>query len=343
WLGVGQLRDTFITASGLTLYRNGDVKSFQKIIDDILGKWKEDLYTTTIQVDAPLRLAVAMQEYIDFTGDAKGAWNRWGKILKEILKSYMTGRPEVQMHDNGLLWASMPGTALSWMNTYIDGRPINERAGYQVETNALWYNALMFAAKMESNKNQKETYSQIAAKIKAVFYDMFWVEARQHLADYVGYEGQNVFTRPNQLYACGLEFSPIDEEAQAKVLKAVKRELLTTKGIRTLSPKNPLYRGIYEGNQEQRDTASHNGCTRAWLLAIYAAAMTKLYGKAFLDEAIQMIPWFEEDMTSHGVGTLAEIYDGDPPHNPHGAISSSTSISAIYNIKYLIKYLKEGK
>ncbi|MCF0172655.1 MAG: glycogen debranching enzyme N-terminal domain-containing protein [Bacteroidales bacterium] len=346
WLEIGGLRDTGICASGLTLHNNGNVKDFAKVLDDIIKKWHDDVLISCRKVEAPLRIATMVQEYIEFTGDEKGAWNRWGKIVRDILKSFLAGRPEVTVHENGLLWASMPGYSLSWMNAYTDGKPITERAGYQVETNAYWYNALMFAAAMErkysrSNKDAAR-FEETAALVKENYTKMFWSERHCYLADYVGMAGANFDVRPNQLLACSLPYSPLQEEMKHIVVQLVKRELLTARGIRTLSPKNPNYKGIYDGNQCQRDLAYHNGSTRPWLLKHYALACFKLYGASFCRDAAKMIAGFEEDMSIHGIGAIAEIYDGDPPHHPHGAINSATATGAILTVKYLINLYKQN-
>ena len=348
WLEVGNLRDTVVCAAGLTLHNNGNVKDFIKVTDDIIDKWKDDLLLSTTKVEAPLGIALLAQEYIEYTGDEKGAWKKYGKTIKAILKSYMAGRPEVHVAENGLLWASMNRTSLSWMNAYTNGEPVTERAGFQVETNAIWYNALMFAAEMEgkfaqSGKDRK-LFADAAALAKENFQSLFWVEERRHLADYVDNSGQDKSTRPNQLLAVCLPYSPLDTEAQALVFKAVKRELLTSRGIRTLSPKNPVYKGIYDGNQHERDLAYHNGSTRPWLLKYYAMAGFNLYGEAFARDAESLINGFGEDMTIHGIGAIAEIYDGNPPHNPHGAINSASATGAVLTIEYLInKYKGEQK
>ena len=154
-------------------------------------------------------------------------------------------------------------------------------------------------------------------------------------------DGQNVFTRPNQLYACSLPFSPISEEVQAEILHAVSRELVTTRGIRTLSPKNPLYRSRYDGNQIERDTATHNGCTRPWLLGAYVTGCFKLFGPSFVRKAQELVDGFQEDLNIHGIAAVAEIYDGDPPYIPHGAINSALSVAEILRVKYLINQYKE--
>ena len=345
WHEIGGIRETCIALPGLTLCNKGDAKLFEKILSDLITENTDAFLQGSNQVESPLRLTEAVQQLARFTGDEAGAWKKYGKFLKKVVESYMGGRPEVRLHDNGLLWAEKPGVALSWMNAYIDGKPVTERRGYQVETNCLWYNAVCFALEMETRYGKPGAFTkrcqEVKAAIEACFFDLFWVEARRHLADYVDENGQNVFTRPNQLYACSLAYSPVSEEVQAEILHAVSRELVTTRGIRTLSPKNPLYRSRYDGNQIERDTATHNGCTRPWLLGAYADASFKLFGPSFVRKAQELVDGFQEDLNIHGIAAVAEIYDGDPPYNPHGAINSALSVAEILRVKYLIKQYKD--
>ena len=345
WHEIGGMRETCIALPGLTLCNKGDAKLFEKILSDLITENTDSFLKGSNQVESPLRLTEAVQQLARFTGDEEGAWKKYGKFLKKVVESYMAGRPEVKLHDNGLLWAEKPGVALSWMNAYIDGKPVTERRGYQVETNCLWYNAVCFALEMETRYGKPGAFTkrcqEVKAAIEACFFDLFWVEARRHLADYVDENGQNVFTRPNQLYACSLAYSPVSEEVQAEILHAVSRELVTTRGIRTLSPKNPLYRSRYDGNQIERDTATHNGCTRPWLLGAYVDASFKLFGHSFVRKAQELVDGFQEDLNIHGIGAVAEIYDGDPPYNPHGAINSALSVAEILRVKYLIKQYKD--
>ena len=345
WHEIGGLRETCLSLPGLTIYNNGDLKLFERILSDFVKDNRKHLTETSTQVDAPLRMAELLQHYVTYTGDGAKVWGKYGKLLKTIVRSYIAGRPEVRLHGNGMLWAEMPGVALSWMNAYVGGSPVTERRGYQVETNCMWYNALRFTIQMETAFGTPDDFiaecSAIASRIEKNFYPMFWVEARHHLADYVDGEGQNIFTRPNQLYACSLQYSPVGEAVQAEILNAVRRELLTTRGIRTLSPKNPRYRSHYDGNQIERDTATHNGCTRPWLLGAFVEASFKLYGAVFAREAQTLVDAFQEDMNIHGIGAVAEIYDGDPAYVPHGAINSAMSVAEILRIKYLINKYRE--
>lgn len=345
WHEIGGMRETCLSLPGLTLFNTGNVKQFEKILSDLITENEKAFLQGCDQVESPLRLFEAVQQLTAYTGDAAGAWKKYGKFLKQVLESYLAGRPEVQLHANGLLWAEKPGVALSWMNAYIGGKPVTERRGYQVETNCFWYNAVCYALEMERRFSKPGRLAMRLAEVKDsienVFYDLFWVEVRHHLADYVDETGQNVFTRPNQLYACALPYSPVSEEVQAEILHAVERELVTTRGIRTLSPKNPLYRSRYDGNQIERDTATHNGCTRPWLLGAYVAASFKLFGPSFVRKAQELIDGFQEDLNVHGIAAVAEIYDGDPPYIPHGAINSAMSVAAILRVKYLISQYKE--
>lgn len=348
WLDNG-LRQSLLALPGLTLFNDGDQKTFEEIIKGIYAQYDQQLYSGSKQADAALHLFRVAQLFGDYLGDQSLAWKKFSKVLKKILETFLKGeRIGVELHDNGLLWTRLQGVALSWMNAYdSNGNPVTERSGYQVEMNALWYNALCYVIEhATSPADQKSRLIkqaiEVRDRLKANYYPMFWVEERQHLADYLGENGfRDISTRPNQIWACALPYSPIDETVRALVMKAIERELLTTRGLRTLSPKNPLYKGVYEGNQDQRDHAYHQGSTRSWLTGFYIEAMFRLYGKAFARKAAELVAAYEEDMTVHGLGCIAELYDGDPAHFPHGAISYSVSAAELLRAFYLIDKYKE--
>ncbi len=342
WLGKG-LRETMLALAGVTLYADGNEKTFRDILDSAFKIYSKQIINGSKQVEAALLIFWVLQQYAEFTGDDKTLWTKYKTKLKAIIQSFVDGtRMGVHMNaDNGMLWAKMNGVAMTWMNAYnADGNPITERGGFQVEVNAFWYNAVCYMIEMGERygSEKKFTYclQEIKEKIEANFHRMFWIEERQHLADYVDEAGQNIFTRPNQIIACALPYSPISEQTRAYVMEAVKRELLTVRGIRTLSPKNPLYKGVYNGDQEQRDQAYHQGSTRVWLLSFYVEAMLKLYGDVFKRKAKELIDAFEEDIAVHGVASICELYDGDPAHSPHGAIASSVATAALLRSEYLI-------
>lgn len=348
WLYTGLLRETLYSLPGLTLYANGDASEFEHILDNLIADEQERLFRRTTQVEAPLRLADVLQQYIDWGADPRKVWRKYGDTVKGVIESYAPGeRNEVCLQPNGLLWAQMDNVALSWMNAYINGRPVTERAGYQVETNAFWYNTLCFAIDMESKFNSvRSKFVQKWAPVRDLcgqnYQPMFWNPSKGYLADYVDNNGQNMDVRPNMLYALWVTYSPVDSDVVRSVMRVVERELLTRRGIRTLSPRDNKYRGVYEGTQTERDLAYHQGCTRTFLLYPYVEIALRMRGEAFLGKAEWLVEGFFEDLNKHGVGAFSELYDGDPPHEPHGAISSALSTSALLGVAYLLdKYTEE--
>lgn len=347
WLKTGLLRETLIALPGITLYGEGNKRLFEEILDNLIEDNQERFFHRTTQIEAPLLLADTLQQYISFGADAQKVWGKYGTTMKGVIESYLPGRrEEAAVHPNGLIWAQKDGVALTWMNTYVNGRPVNERPGYQVEVNAMWYNALCFALEMEQKYSKDEEFikkwTPVRDHVKDNFKAVFWSDELGHLADYVGPYGMSRETRPNQLYAVALDYSPLDEITQAAVMNVIRRELVTSRGIRTLSPKDIHYKGVYEGNQQMRDEASHNGCTRPFLLAPYVKAYYRLFGMSAESYAESLIAGFEEDINIHGVGTFSELYDGDPPHQPHGAISYALTVSEIIRIEYMIDKNREG-
>ena len=347
WMQTGLLRETLMALPGLTLYSKGDKASFEEILDNLIADEQERLFHKTTQVEAPLRLTNVLRQYVDFGANEKAVWNKYGQTVKGILHSYLPGRrAEVSMQPNGLLWAQLEGWALSWMNAYIDGRPVTERAGYQVETNAMWYQSILYAVEMErkyGNDGEFETFwSRILRLVKENFQVVFWNQRAGYLADYVDNYGQHLEVRPNMLYALLGDDIPVEPEVAKAVLQVIDNELVTRRGIRTLSPRDINYKGVYEGSQRERDLAYHGGSTRVYLLAPYVEVSFKMKGPSFLKKAQWLVEGFYEDMNKHGVGAFSELYDGDPPHEPHGAISSALSTSALLKVDSIIaKYEEE--
>ena len=351
WLETGLLRETIVSLPGLTLYADGDCAQFEKILDTLIEDEQERLFHRTTQCEAPLRLTETIQQYIRFSGKEKQIWKKYGETLKGIIESYAPGRrKEIVMHPNGLLWAQMDGVALSWMNAYVYGRPVTERAGYQVETNAFWYNALCFAIDMENKYGPKKDNTFVARwtpvrdLVKQNFQPTFWREDWGYLVDYVNGGPQDQAVRPNQLFAGCLEYSPVDDEVLSEVVMTINDELLTKRGLRSLSPRNEAYRGVYEGSQIDRDLAYHQGCAFPDLLAPYIDVCFKMMGETFYGRAKYLTEGFLQDISKHGVGAFSELYDGDPPHEPHGAIASAMSTAALLRIEYIMnQYKKEAR
>ena len=173
------------------------------------------------------------------------------------------------------------------------------------------------------------------------FQPTFWNAGMGFLADYVDGTGQHLELRPNQLWAVSLDYRCVSDEVVGEVMRVVNAELVTRRGIRSLSPRDVRYKGVYEGSQVDRDLAYHNGCAFPFLLAQYSYASFNMMGKNFIKRAEWLTEGFYEDLSKHGVGAFSELYDGDPPHEPHGAISSAMTTAALLNINWLIAKYRE--
>ena len=345
-------RDTFISLPGLTLTYNFDPKTCKEVLDTLskeinnglfpnIGKNEHAAYNS---VDAPMWYFWAIQQYAEVIQDDQTVWKSYGKKMKSILESFRNGATQtIQMHENGLIWAKEENKALTWMDAIVNGHPVTPRAGYAVEINALWYNAVQFTLELaRKNKDTKfiKAWEELPAHIEKNFIQTFWNEEVKYLADYVDEAGQNLDIRPNQIIAASLTYSPITNEIKNDVINIIKQKLLTPKGLRTLSPSHPDYKGIYKGNQEERDNAYHQGTVWVWQLSHYVEANFKLLGKSFSKEAEKIVANFEEDMTDYGICSISEVYDGNPPHSPGGSTSQAWSVSEILRIIEMIKKYK---
>ncbi|HNZ43560.1 MAG: glycogen debranching enzyme family protein [Bacteroidales bacterium] len=341
-------RDTFIALPGLTLAIN-DPEKCKAIIDNMIAELKGGLLPNVgcgqnsayNSVDAPLWFFWALQQYAIYTGTQSMIWKEYGEKMKLILNAYRNGcEYNIKMQDNGLIYAGIEGKALTWMDAIVDGKPVTPRIGLAVEINALWYNAVKFAievAKLAGDQDFAKEWDEIACKIPAAFKGTFWNKDKGYLCDYVNGDYKDWSVRPNQLLAASLPYSPVSEQIRELILEITERELLTRRGIRTLSPKSPDYKGIYKGGIHERDAAYHQGIAWPWLLGHYAEAYLKIHPNYGLPHIKQLYESFEPVMMEHGIGTISELYDGDPPYLPGGAPSQAWSVAELLRIDYLIE------
>lgn len=345
-------RDTFISIPGLT-FVPGNIKTGKAVIDTMIAELKGPLFPNIGEghesaynsVDAPLWFFWALQQYAKFSDTHDKIWKAYGKKMMLVLDGFRKGTDYgIKMQDNGLLYAGEAGYALTWMDAVVNGKPVTARQGLAVEINALWYNAIMFSlevAELAGDKSFIKRWENIADNIPAAFEQSFWSTEKQYLADYVDGEKQCWSVRPNQIFAASLPYSPVSEEIRTAVVEKVQQDLLTPRGLRTLSPKNEKYKGSYAGDQKQRDNAYHQGTAWPWLLGHFAEAYLKIHkasGLAFIE---QIYHGFEEEMTEAGIGSISEIYNGDPPHKAVGAISQAWSVAELLRIKSLIDEYKK--
>jgi predicted glycogen debranching enzyme len=336
-------RDTFISLPGLTL-AIGDITTCKEVLDTQVAKLKNGLFPNVgsdenpafNSVDAPLWFFWALQQYTRTVKSYSAVWRDYGKAMKSILHEYRLGTAfGIIMHENGLIYEGFPGKALTWMDAVVNGKPVTPRMGYAVEINALWYNAVQFSldlARRTRDEDFIKEWESLPGLISESFLNTFWDSKKGYLADVVDKQMKDWSVRPNQVIAVSLEYSPLDAETKKAVMNVVERDLLTPRGLRTLSPKNENYRGIYKGTQEQRDLAYHQGTVWPWLLEHFCEGYMNLHKESGLGFLQKLINDFEPVMTELGIGTIPEIFDGDPPHRARGAISQAWSVAALLRI-----------
>lgn len=336
-------RDTFIALPGLTLPM-GNNKTFMAVVDTMVKKLKDGLFPNMGSeddfayntVDASMWFFWALQQYAYENKSYKAIWDNYGKKMKAILTAYEKGTlHNIHMLENGLIYAGENGKALTWMDAVVNGKPVTPRIGCPVEINALWYNAVCFTLELANKANDSgfvNKWKKWPDIIKASFNDLFWNKEKNYLADCVNGEFKDWSIRPNQIIAASLKYSPISDDIKNAVVETVRRNLLTPRGLRTLAPKDPMYKGIYQGNQDGRDLAYHQGTVWPWLIEHYVEAILNLHKKSGLQQVKGLIDGFEPVINEHGMGSVSEIYDGDPPHSPKGAITQAWSVAALLRI-----------
>lgn len=351
WYNEGG-RDALVATPGLTLTVD-DTKTCKAILNTYSKQLKGALFINPRtpekplpSIDAPLWYIWAIQQYVYHTESLSSAWKLFGGDIKQIIQGYIEGIAyDIKMQENYLISGGNQNIALTWMDGYINGTPVIPRQGFPVEVNALWYNALCFGAqiahKSRSYKIAKE-WNTIAKKAAESFMELFWDEDKKYLADVaLNTETKDWSVRPNQIIAAALHFSPISKnEIKKFVVDKVEQDLLTPRGLRTLSPKNPHYIPIYEGDHNKREIAYHSGTAHPWLLSFFTDAYLKLYEKSGVNTIEKLYNGFEKCMGEHGVGTISEIYDGNPPHLPRGAISQAWCVAALLETKKILDQYK---
>lgn len=347
-------RDMFISMPGLTL-SIGQEEQFRKYLGTAIKGIRDfiegrPLSVNIAEMDQPDVLLWAIwtfQQYSKVVGRKK-VYEEYGTLLRDITKYIWEGHhPNLFVHDNGLVYANGRDRAVTWMNATVGGRPITPRSGYIVEFNALWYNALRFSEQVlseaggEENVTVAEMFGKQADKVAQSFKDVFLNE-HGYLLDYVDGQMQDWSVRPNQLFAIALDHSPLDLKERKKVLDICTRELVTPKGVRSLSPKSGGYNPLYIGTQEQRDYAYHQGTAWPWLTGFYLEAYLRVYKMSGINYIDRQLIGFEEELFYHCVGTIPELFDGNPRFSGRGAISFAMNVSGILRaINLLERYKSE--
>ncbi len=346
-------RDTMISLPGLTLVTGrfeearNILRAFAQSIDRGMlpnrfpdaGEVPE--YNT---VDATLWMFHAVFELLRYTHDYDFVKRELYTSLADIIEWHERGtRYGIGVDIDGLLHAGVPGMQLTWMDAKIGDWVVTPREGKPVEIQALWYNALRVMEHLAiefGDRDQSARYGALADFARTRFLQVFWNEADGCLYDVLGESGPDRSIRPNQIFAVSLPYALLPRDQALRVVDVCEWELLTPYGLRTLSPRDPNYRGHYGGDQRSRDSAYHQGTVWPWLLGPFLKAYVKVHGESA--EARTRAAKFLEPMRAHlwqaGLGQISEVFDGDPPHHPGGCIAQAWSVAEV-----LRTYIEDAK
>ena len=342
-------RDQFIALPGLTLSIE-EQDYFELVMETAAKGLREFMEGKPLSVkiyemekpDVPLWCVWSIQQYAKEAGKERCRKLYMG-LIRDIVDYLLASKhPNLTLDTNGLLYADAKGEAITWMNSMNNGQPVVPRSGYIVEFNALWYNTLRFTAAMEMESGNEERANELdalAEKCKVSFVETFLNEYG-YLYDYVDGRMVDWSVRPNMVFAVALDYSPLDQKQKRGVLDVCTRELLTPKGLRSLSPKSGGYNPMYTGPQSQRDLAYHQGTAWPWLGGFYLEACLKLYKQTRLSFVERQLVGYEDEMINHCLSTLPELFDGNPPFNGRGAISFAMNVAEVLRTLELLEKYK---
>ena len=338
-------RDLFISLPGLTLAVD-EVEKFETVMETarkavmrFINDEPDDLKIYEMEHPDVLLWAVwCIQQYAKMVSREQ-CREKYGKLLEEIM-DYLRreNHPNLFVHSNGLVYTNGFDKAVTWMNSTANGRPVINRTGYIVEFNALWYNALRFTADLlgeKGNTTFTDDLNEVAEKAGKAFVETFLNE-HGYLLDYVDGNMMDWSVRPNMIFAAAFDYSPLDARQKKGVVDICTKELLTPKGLRSLSPKSGGYNPNYVGPQSQRDYAYHQGTAWPWLAGFYFEAYLRIYKMSGLGFVERQLIGYEDELTSHCIGSIPELFDGNPPFKGRGAISFAMNIAEILRTLYLI-------
>lgn len=342
-------RDTFIALPGLTLsieeqdYFELVMKTAERGLREFMADKPQTGYMVEVeQPDVMLWAIWTIQQYDKHAGRQKCS-QMYAKLLKDIIYFILDDKhPNLVVKDNGLLYTEGREKAVTWMNSTVNGHPVVPRTGYIVEFNALWYNALKFSADVAAYSNDHvaaEKLETLADQCRTSFVATF-LNQYGYLFDYVGGADADWSVRPNMIFAVALDYSPLEPSQQKSVLDMCTRELLTPKGLRSLSPNSTGYNPMYVGPQTQRDFAYHQGTAWPWLGGFYMEACLRVYKRTRLSFIQRQMVGYEDEMSQHCLGTIPELFDGNPPFHGRGGISFAVNVAEVLRTLELLEKYK---
>jgi predicted glycogen debranching enzyme len=335
-------RDTMIALEGLTL-ATGRTREAASILRTFAGYVRDGLIPNMFPdverqglyhtADATLWFFHAVHRYLALTGD-RGLLQALLPTLRGIVEHHMRGtRFGIGVDpDDGLLKQGAAGLALTWMDASVEGWVVTPRRGKAVEINALFYNALRLLEGWERGERRDDAARRLgeaADRVEAAFNRRFWYEQGGYLYDVIdGERGDDAACRPNQILALSLPHPVLHPVRWRAVLEVVRARLLTPRGLRSLAPDHPDYCTRYCGDLRTRDAAYHQGTVWGWLVGPFVDAWLRVAPED-RDRARDLVGGFDEHLGEAGVGTISEIFDGDPPFRPRGCIAQAWSVAEV--------------
>ena len=342
-------RDQFIALPGLTLsieeqdYFELVMKTAERGLREFMQN--EPLTVEIQEIEQPdviLWCIWAIQQYAKEAGK-ESCLKLYGDFLRDMIAYIENGKhPNLFLHTNGLLYAEGKNKAITWMNGMVDGKPVNPRSGYIVEFNALWYNDIKFVAWLFSDTSETEYAAhleEMASLCKDAFVATF-LNNYGYLYDYVDGNMVDWSVRPNMILAAAVDYSPLEQSQKKSVVDICTRELLTPKGLRSLSPKSGGYTPVCVGDQDHRTRVYHQGTAWPWLGGFYLEACLKLYKRTRLSFVERQLIGYEDEVMSHCLGTIPEYFDGNPPYSGRGAISFAMNVGEVLRTLALLEKYK---
>jgi glycogen debranching enzyme len=284
-------------------------------------------------VDATPWFFEANRAYVEYSGDLPFATETLYSKLIDVLEWHLRGtRHGIGCDSDGLLRCGVSGSQLTWMDAKIGDWVVTPRHGKPVEVQALWYNALRIMQQFASTRNDtsREFFlSHLADHARKSFTRLFWNQAAGCLLDCVDGDLRDTAIRPNQIFAVCLRDPSIEGEQARRGVGAVREQLLTPCGLRSLAPSDPHYRARYEGGVHERDSAYHQGTVWPWLMGPFITAFVRVNGnsRSSREQAAEWLSSMEQHLDAACIGQIAEISDGDAPRNPRGCVAQAWSIA----------------
>jgi predicted glycogen debranching enzyme len=335
-------RDTMIALPGLAIALGrldvaaGILRTFARFVDRgmIPNRFPDEgsapEYNTA---DATLWMFQAFADYLAAKRDPELTRELY-PILKSIIRAHLEGtRYGIGVDPaDGLLRAGEPGVQVTWMDAKHGEHVFTPRIGKAVEINALWLNALNVAARVADRVGDVDEKRNCEAWLAHATegFGRFWNAELSCLHDVIdvdGGAGVDAGIRPNQLFAVSLPYTALSAARMRAVVDCCARELLTSYGLRSLSPRDPRYIGHYRGDPWARDAAYHQGTVWAWLMGPFVRAHYRTHGDASL--ALSFLTPFSDHLKSGCLGSIGEIFEGDAPHNACGCFAQAWSVAEI--------------